>query len=459
MTAKRHRILVVDDEPDIRQLIGQLLEDDNYLVTEVHDAAAARTAVRMEKFDAILLDIWMPGVDGITLLKEWQDAQLGVPVVMMSAHGSIETAVEATQHGALDFLEKPFSSGRLSVTVRNAVARRESAADGKSGGIAEKPSAKTALIGFSAPMKRLREQVRNIVATGCKVMIVGEAGSGKKFTARYIHESRFSADAPFVTLNWLADPPARYAAAAALEAARGGTLLIPSVEAHDGYSQVRLLGLLNDIGALALAQPDAAPTVIATAGADIKSHVATGALRSDIFQILNELTVEVPPLRERAEDIPELVGYLGDQFSQDENLPYKRFSTAALNALRNHSWDGNIQELKNVVYQMLLHGSEEMISGIDIETQIAKTSVTPVFAAAAAPAANADTEHRLTFRDARNEFERRYLLNNLKACSTFTEMASRTGLHRSSLFRKLKEHSIDILPSGESEKLAQEKVK
>ncbi len=458
MTAKRNRILVVDDEPDIRQLIGQLLEDDNYLVTEVHDAAAARTAVRMERFDAILLDIWMPGIDGITLLKEWQEAKLGVPVVMMSAHGSIETAVEATQHGALDFLEKPFSSGRLSVTVRNAVASRESATEDKSGVTPEKPSTKVTLIGSSAPMKRLREQLRNIVATGCKVMIVGEAGSGKKFTARYIHESRFSAEAPFVTLNWLADPPDQHAAAAALQAARGGTLLIPSVEAHDGYGQVRLLGLLNDIGALAASEPDATPAVIATAGADIRSHLAEGVLRSDIFQIMNELTVEIPPLRERAEDIPELVGYLGDQFSQDENLPYKRFSTAALNALRNHRWDGNVQELKNIVYQIMLHGSEEMISGIDIETQIAKTAVMPV-AAAATSATHADTEHMLTFRDARNEFERRYLLNNLKACSTFTEMASRTGLHRSSLFRKLKEHSIDILPSGEAETLGQEKVK
>ena len=454
MTSNRYRILVVDDEPDIRQLIGQLLTDDDYFVTEVHDAAAARTAVRLESFDAILLDIWMPGIDGITLLKEWKDANLDIPVIMMSAHGSIDTAVEATRLGALDFLEKPFSSGRLSVTVRNAVSSRHQKTSQLP--VVEKQSDKTKMVGSSIVMKVLREQIRDVAATNCKVMVTGESGSGRKLVGRLIHESRFDPDSSFVVLDWLANPPRRETVSKVLESAMNGTLLIPSLDAYDGYTQTRLLGLLNEIDSMDPDSGNSVPTIITTVSSDIKSRLESGEIRSDIYQLLSELTIEVPPLRQRPEDIPELVGYLSDRFSQNENLPYKRVSTAALNVLRNHTWNGNVQELKNVLHQTVLYGSDEMITGVDIEVQIEQSKIES--ASHSSALRFSDAELMLPFRDARDQFERRYLLHNLKICSTFTEMAGRTGLHRSSLFRKLKEHGIEIVPSGEAQESKDESL-
>jgi len=454
MTGSRHRILVVDDEPDIRQLIGQILSDHDYLVTEVHDAVAARTAVRLEQFDAILLDIWMPGVDGITLLKEWRQASMDVPVVMMSAHGSIETAVEATQLGALDFLEKPFSSGRLTVTVRNAVA---------SGGRAETVDTlnleqqlkKTELIGASALIKALRNQIRESAENAANVMIIGEDGSGRKTAGRMIHDHRGGVERNLAVLDWLIDPTGGKSIDQFIESSAAGTILIPSLETYDGYSQSRILGLAQKIEVLKKTSSKRSPKIVTTATAEIYERLKDGQIRGDMYHRLSELIIEMPALRQHPQDIPELVGSMIDEFSQEDGLPYKRVTTAALNVLRNHHWSGNVRELKNVLRQAVLSSSSETVDGVDIETQIKHFDAVPT--KRVPTAISNELEMVLPFREAREQFERRYLLHNLHNSHTYVEMAEKTGLHRSSLFRKLKDHGIDH--SGDAKNMENKETK
>ncbi len=454
MAGNRQRILVVDDEPDIRQLIGQILTDHDYLVTEVHDASAARTAVRLEQFDAILLDIWMPGVDGITLLKEWRLANMDVPVVMMSAHGSIETAVEATQLGALDFLEKPFSSGRLTVTIRNAVASKQHS-DGTDAANMQQQSKQTELLGTSAVINALRNQLRESADHAANVMLIGEIGSGRSTAGRVIHDSRGGSNANFVVLDWLVEPTGGKAIGEMIDASANGSILIPSLEAYDGYSQSRMLGLVQRLENLKQTNPKQAPKVITTASDEVHEKLQAGHVRGDLYHHLSELIIEVPALHQHPQDIPELVGSMIDQFSQEEGLPYKRVTTAALNVLRNHSWHGNVRELKNVLRQSVLFSSTETVDSVDIEMQIKHFDASK--AKQPPQSETTEIEMLLPFREARDQFERRYLVYNLQNSRTFIEMAEKTGLHRSSLFRKLKDHGIEH--GGELKQTEQKEIK
>ena len=448
MAIERKRVLVVDDEPDVRLLLGQVLTDFGYVVTEAHDASAARTAVRLEQFDAILLDVWMPGDDGITLLKQWKEANMQTPVVMLSAHGSIEIAIEATRYGAYDYLEKPVGAGRLEITMRNAVskmARRVVTTDSELN-----PLVKTKLIGSSVTMKFLRRQIKDVAATKANVLIVGEPGTGKSTLARMIHEASGNSDAPLIVLDWVAGEGMGTPVSELLDAVKNGTLLIRDLQVYDGFNQGRILGLLNKISSeYSDAGESTKPRVIATASPTIKTKLESGQLTPELYYRLNNLTIEVPALREHPEDIPELVGYMSDQFNQKENIQYKRVSTAALNSLRNHEWPGNVQELKSVLLRAILMRHDETITNTDIESLLEHVYIV-----------NTDNDSEiengafwfsLSLRDAKDQFERDYLIHNLKQCSNYTETAKSCGLHRSSLFRKIREHGIKIVPGGNFE--------
>ena len=448
MAIERKRVLVVDDEPDVRLLLGQVLTDFGYVVTEAHDASAARTAVRLEQFDAILLDVWMPGDDGITLLKQWKEANMQTPVVMLSAHGSIEIAIEATRYGAYDYLEKPVGAGRLEITMRNAVskmARRVVTTDSELN-----PLVKTKLIGSSVTMKFLRRQIKDVAATKANVLIVGEPGTGKSTLARMIHEASGNSDAPLIVLDWVAGEGMGTPVSELLDAVKNGTLLIRDLQVYDGFNQGRILGLLNKISSeYSDAGESTKPRVIATASPTIKTKLESGQLTPELYYRLNNLTIEMPALREHPEDIPELVGYMSDQFNQKENIQYKRVSTAALNSLRNHEWPGNVQELKSVLLRAILMRHDETITNTDIESLLEHVYIV-----------NTDNDSEiengafwfsLSLRDAKDQFERDYLIHNLKQCSTYTETAKSCGLHRSSLFRKIREHGIKIVPGGNFE--------
>ena len=449
MNPGTNRILVVDDERDIRELIADILSDYDYAVTTVHDAAAARTAVRLNRFDAILLDIWLPGTDGITLLKEWSGrGDFDTPVIMMSAHGTVQTAVEAVRLGAYDYLEKPVSAGRLEITVKNAM-RTVSSKSGPT----ETASAnrqQMQLVGSSKIMRALRQHIDVVASVSSNVLIVGEPGSGKRSLARMIHDAKHPASAPFISLDWLLTDDDHRPFRELIAEAGGGTLMIPHLHLFDGHRQNIILGMINTISGLS---GQVVPRLIATVSESVYPAVDAGQFRREILNRVGEMKVKVPALRDYSEDMPELVGYLTDLLSQTETLRYKQFSTAALNRLRNHAWNGNLSELIGVLRQAMIEGDNEIIIDTDIEPLLREETVPEV---TAAPVHEDEYYFGLQFRDARSQFERNYLLRNLRRCNSYAELADMTGLHRTSLFRKLKEHGIELAPGcdkGEREEV------
>ena len=444
MNSRSPQILVVDDEPDIRQLIGEILSDFDYAVTEVHDAAAARTAVRLQNFDAILLDIWMPGDDGITLLKEWHDAGFTTPVIMLSAHGSIETAVEATRYGAYDYLEKPVSVGRLEITVRNAIRNNQVPSNYT---IKSKPAVRVDLVGSSSAISSLRNQIKRLSQSETNVLIIGEVGSGRQTAARLLHHDRGMDIKKFTVLNWLMKELWQQSIPDALDAAAGGTLLIRDIHAYDKYSQNQVLGLLSEVGdRRSSGDADSAPCIVATADSSIHARMEAGKLRPELFYRFNENILYVPPLRDRPEDIPELVGHLTNKFSQSGEFPYKRISTAALNFLRNHTWNGNIEELKNVLLKAIQNTGGETIDDAEIQSLLESVD---------APQTDTLDEDvgvarifSFPFREAKEHFEREYLRYHLLRSASLNEVAEVTGLHRASIFRKLQAFGIESAPGG-----------
>ena len=448
MNIKKPHILVVDDELDIRELVADILGDYNYAVTTAHDASAARTAVRLEKFDAILLDIWLPGTDGITLLKEWtSNKEFKTPVVMMSAHGTVQTAVEATQLGAYDYLEKPVSAGRLEITLRNAV--NSVSPTPSVGESISKTSPEISIVGTSEVVDTLRRQIEAVALEPSNLLIVGESGSGKRTLAYMIHNASKAGDAPYVVVDWLVSELDDRAVSDLLAEASGGTLLVPDIHLYDGHHQNKFLGMLNCHSTSINADTQTRTRLIATATDRIASAAKRGEFRSEILHRIGELRVEVPSLQEYREDMPALVGYFTDMLNHKEDLRYKKFTTAAINKLRNHSWGGNLAELINVLRQALIAGENDTIDDIDIEPLLIE-GVNDVDSHSLKEEEN--YYYLLPFREARNQFERAYLLQNLKRTKSYAEMAKLTGLHRTSLFRKLKEQGIDVAPGlGSSE--------
>lgn len=446
MSTKPPHVLVVDDEPDIRQLIGEILTDFDYAVTEVHDAAAARTAVRLHQFDAILLDIWMPGDDGITLLKEWYDANFETPVIMLSAHGSIETAVEATRYGAFDYLEKPVSIGRLDITVRNAVRSREVSTRHR---VKRKSDVQVDLVGSSPAIATLRGEINKLSQARSDVIVLGEVGSGRTTVSRMVHHDRGNDRKSLILLDWQTKEIWQRKISDAIEEAKHGSILVRDIHTYDRYAQNQVLGLLNEIIERRSRGDDSAPAIFATTTESIYQRIKEGKFRPELFHRLNESVVRVPSLRDRLQDIPELVGYLVDKFSRNGELPYKPISTAALNCLRNHSWNGNVEELKNVLRKVIQGASVETISDEEVRT-VLETWDEPAIESLES-IEDGSQLFGLPFREAKDNFEREYLRFHLQRSKSLTEVATATGLHRASIFRKTRDLGIEETASSQIE--------
>lgn len=443
-------VLVVDDEADIRALIKDILSDENYDVTGAADASEARRARAQRRFDLILLDIWMPDTDGITLLREWSDSgELNCPVVIMSGHGTVDTAVEATRLGAFDFVEKPLSLAKLLRTVEAALdsAGRQSRA------------ARTLLpsllapVGRSALMQGLRERAQQYAQHDGPVLISGESGTGRGAFARYLHGLSRRADEPLTTLTAASVTDANCeeqllgsehdgeVVAGAFERASGGTLIIDELADLSEKSQKILLGVLDNgsfmrRGGTAPVKVDA--RVVATVGADYEQKIAAGELRRDLVSLIGELTLRVPPLREYAEDVPELLTYYVDKLVDAEGLTFRRFSVAAQNRLRNYPWPDNVRELKNLVRRLLLGGSSEDIMLEEVEAEIS------VAAPLDEPLVKQDLL-ALPLREAREQFERAYLRQQLVLCDgKVGQLAKRVGMERTHLYRKLRSLGVDF---------------
>jgi DNA-binding NtrC family response regulator len=446
-------ILVVDDEPDIRGLVQEILEDEGYVVAIAENGETARHALRERRPDLILLDIWMPDIDGITLLKEWaEEDELPCPVIMMSGHGTVETAVEATRLGAYDFLEKPLSMAKLLLTVERALEADKLQQENI--GLKRRTPQVHEPVGRSAAMQRLREQVKRIAQHDTWVLIMGEAGSGRETFARYLHSQSARRDRPFVDLSvsTLTDGNAarelfgtedgEHTHYGSLEKAAGGTLLLDEVADMELDAQLKLLGALDSGSFLRVGGNEPVRIdvrIVAVTQRNLEDEVRAGRFREDLFYHLNVVPLTIPALHEHAEDVSDLLNFYLDYFSTHEKLAYRRFSVGAQNFLRNYSWPGNVRELKNLVQRVLILGTGDEIGQKEVEVALG-----------APPLVQTQVLEGLVsfdqpLRDAREQFEKAYLDYQLeKHAGNVSKMAKEAGMERTHLYRKLRSPGIEI---------------
>lgn len=444
-------ILVVDDEPDIRQLVSEILIDEGYRVTVAENGDTARAEFARKSPDLVLLDIWMPDVDGITLLKEWSSGgKLRCPVVVMSGHGSVETAVEATRLGAFDFVQKPLSLARLLAVVSHALASSRS---GQESNLRQNRSPINETMGNSAAMQLLRSKAEQAAQRDHHVLITAEPGCGRESLARYIHE-RSNSKGAFVSLDHfeLEDDGMRVyllgrsnngnGHPGLFDQAAGGTLFLNDIqdippEARRLINQVLESGHYTQEGEGGRRNLNC--RIIAGGSSDLVELASREPSLEQLYFRLNVLPLQIPALKDRAEDVPELVRLYADWIPNHEGLPYRAFSMAALNRLRNHSWPGNIRELRNLVQRLLILGGEGDVSVDEVEDALRLSPAEPP---------QAETLQsgifELPLREAREQFEREYLSYQLrKAGGSVGRLAESVGMERTHLYRKLRSLGID----------------
>lgn len=422
MTARQ--VLVVDDEIGIRELLRDILQDEGYQVQLAENAAEAREYRQHTRPDVVLLDIWMPDCDGITLLKEWgTGGMLTMPVVMMSGHGTIDTAVEATRIGAFDFLEKPIALQKLLKTVNAALKHSE-----------QLPKSDMSLLnlGKSAVINELRQRLEQVSMSKAPLLLIGEKGSGGELCAKFLHQ----ANTPWlvlVELQRLADAPLEV-----LEQLREGVLFIPEVAELDKTQQKGLM--------LLLAKADKFGTrVVCSTARPLPDMVTEGTFDNGLLQTLSVSTLRVPSLADHREDIPDLVRALAFLLVETTASPYREFETAALNMLRNADWPGNLTQLDSVIRNLMQTSLSEKITLDDVnrvmeqfaplqsvvlEPVSLNTNVLPI-----------DLDRPL--RETRDEFERLYFEYHIeKADKNMSRVAEAVELERTHLYRKLKQLGI-----------------
>lgn len=464
-------VLVVDDEPDIRGLLQEILEDEGYAVSVAESAASARLSVEESRPDLVLLDIWMPDTDGVTLLKSWQqNGELGFPVIMISGHGTVETAVEATRHGAVDFIEKPVSLAKLLLTVEKALSvGYPGNLTGPSVGEPDPPVRRLPLlVGVSEHVRTLRETLEELGTGSASVLLLGETGSGRALFAQHLHDYRAvrspglaagaggtgetRADAgPFIQLrcDTLSSASAHRElhgdehdgspSIGYLESAAGGTLFLADVELLPPNARQCLRQAIETQGFVRHGGHARIPLrcrLIASSREALAESARLGAFDPALARHLSARTVAIKPLREHPEDIPALLEQLVDWHVSEEGLGYRHFTLAAQNRLRNLDWPGNLLELKNLVQRILLLGG-----GSDVEVAEVESALGIV------PGGDTSIVLRddLPLREARADFERQYLLRCLTMTNgNIVELARHVGMERTHLYRKLRSLDIDL---------------
>ncbi|WP_347988560.1 sigma-54 dependent transcriptional regulator [Methylomonas sp. AM2-LC] len=444
-------IMVVDDEQDIRQLVSEILEDEGYDVAMAQNASEARALKNQRPPHLILLDIWMPDSDGITLLREWvaEDDAL-CPVIMMSGHASVESAVEATRLGAYDFLEKPLSLAKLLLIVERAL--ETSSLQRENAGLKQQLMIGVDPIGKSAVIERTKDKVKRLAQHDARVLFVGEAGVGKELFARYLHHNSPRRDGPFVDVSVGSISPENSAVEffgredngriyrGLLEQAHRGTLFLGEIGGMDPETQTRLLSALQSSSFLRIGGSQTVRVdvrVVTSTRMALDEEVNQGRFRQDLYYLLNVVTIEVQPLREHSEDVPSLLNFYVDHFVVHEKLPFRRFSMAAQNYLRNYNWPGNIRELRNLVQRLMILGA-----GGDIELDEVKSALGSI-AEQPKLGSNVPEFFNLPLKEARDHFEKSYLEYHFeKTGGSVAKLASAIGMERTHLYRKL--HSLKI---------------
>ena len=444
-------ILVVDDEHDIRQLVSEILEDEGYEVAMAENATEAKKLKNERQPHLILLDIWMPDCDGITLLRDWvaEDESL-CPVIMMSGHGSVESAVEATRLGAYDFLEKPLSMAKLLLIVERAL--EASSLQRENAGLKQQLMISIDPVGKSAVIERTKDKVKRLAQHDTRVLFVGEAGVGKEMFARYLHNHSPRRDGPFVDVSVGSISPENAAVEffgredggriyrGLLEQAHRGTLFLGEIGGMDPETQARLLSAVESSSFLRVGGSQTVRVdvrVVASTRMALDEEVNQGRFRQDLYYLLNEVTLDVHPLRDHSEDVPGLLNFYIDHFVLHEKLPFRRFSMAAQNYLRNYSWPGNVRELRNLVQRLMILGAGDDIELDEVKTALGSIAEQPKLGS------NVPEFFNLPLKEARDHFEKSYLEYHFeKNGGSVAKLAAAIGMERTHLYRKL--HSLKI---------------
>src|SRR2546423_4644811 len=444
------KILIIDDEQSIRSTLAQVLGDEGHKTTLCDSGEEGIAQLARDEFDVVFLDLWLPGVDGMTVLDRVKAAG-GPPVIVISGHGNVDSAVRATRLGAYDFLEKPLSLERILLTVTHALADRklrEQVRDLKS-----RYTLDELLIGESEAMKKLEEQIGSAAPSTSRVLISGENGSGKEVVARTLHRLSLRAELPFIDVNCAAIPeeliesePFGHRKGAftgaiddrkgKFELADGGTLFLDEIGDMSLKTQAKVLRVLQEqtfqkVGGQQTITVDV--RVIAATNKNLDKEIDNGLFRSDLYFRLNVIPIEVPPLRSRGNDVALLAEHFLRRFAAETGTPRKKLSAGAATKLRAYHWPGNVRELRNVIERLAILLKNDTIEPEDVQLG---TRVPP---------APADIAANLTLREARDEFEKQYILARLRELAgNVSRTADALGVERSNLYRKLHAYGIRV---------------
>jgi two-component system, NtrC family, nitrogen regulation response regulator NtrX len=443
-------ILIVDDERSIRETLGGVLEDEGFTVDAVASGEECLQACERRAYGCVLLDVWLPGMDGLETLSRLAATGADSAVVMISGHGNIETAVRATKLGAFDFIEKPLSIERTVLTVRNAL--RQRALERLNATLAAEMNEEHAMVGESVAMRALRKQIAAVAPTDGRVLVSGESGTGKELVARAIYAQSRRAGAAFIELNCAAIPEelieselfghvkgaftgATTAKRGKFELADGATLFLDEVGDMSARTQAKVLRVLEEqrfapVGSGAQIRVDI--RVIAATNKRLEDEIERGSFRADLFYRLNVIPFEVPPLRDRLEDVPLLVEHFNQKFSTAYGKPAKRFELEAMDALQSYTWPGNVRELRNTVERVVIMTGKSKVNANDL----------PPLGGEAPPVA----VYRFnSFKEASEAHQREFIRRKLaEAEGNVTRAAELMGMDRSHLYRRMRALGVKI---------------
>jgi two-component system nitrogen regulation response regulator NtrX len=443
-------VLIVDDERGIRETLRAVLEDEGFEAEAVASGEECLKAVERRAYGCVLLDVWLPGIDGLDTLARLREQGTESAVVMISGHGNIETAVRATKLGAFDFIEKPLSIEKTVLTVRNALRQRE--LERTNAALTEELRDESVMVGESVAMRALRKQIEVVAPTDGRVLIYGESGTGKELVARAIHAHSLRAGAPFVELNCSAIPEelieselfghVKGAFTGALgskrgkfELADGATLFLDEVGDMSQRMQAKVLRVLEEqrfdpVGGATSMRVDV--RVLAATNKQLDVEIERGNFRADLLYRLNVIPFELPPLRERVEDIPLLVEHFNRKFSLAYGKQPKRFEPDAVEALQTYSWPGNVRELRNTVERVVIMHAPARVGSLDLPPLGGETPPT-------APLRFS------TFRDASEAHQREFIkLKLAEAEGNVSRAAEMMGMDRSHLYRRMRALGINV---------------
>jgi two-component system, NtrC family, nitrogen regulation response regulator NtrX len=455
----KSRILVIDDEAEIRRSVRMILEYEGYEVLEASSGPEGVTMAERESPDLVFLDVKMPGMDGLEALQRIKASNETVPVVIISGHGTVSTAVEATKAGAFDFIEKPLASERVLVTIRNALDQTRLRDENKS--LKRAAEVRHQMVGESQALRQVWDAIKRAAPTNATVLLLGESGSGKELVARSIHRNSLRSRERFVQVNCAAIPEdlieselfghekgsftgATEKQIGKFEQADRGTIFLDEVGDMSPKTQAKVLRVLQEgeverLGSARTIKVDV--RVIAATNKDLEAEIEKGSFREDLYFRLSVIPIRVPPLRDRREDIPALVKHFADLFSRDNNRRPQRFTPAAFDYLQKARWKGNVRELKNTVERLIIMTPGEAIDVDDLR------DIVRLEQKAAAP--DNERERPGTLREFKESAERTFLVDKLRENNwNISKTAEVIGTPRSNLYKKLEQYGISQEQDG-----------